>query len=191
MTTTLTTEQLLAIPLEELRERVSLAERLALAARLTPTGQYALADPVVQPQGQDAAAAATATRKRRTKAEIEADEKAAAAAAAASAPKTTEAAADELELSLDDNTASASAGDGADLSLDDDEFNMLGDGGDATPSLEEMRAQIVKIATEIRDAQDKNRLTAVKALMQKYGVQRVTEVGDDKLADFFKEFVKV
>ena len=81
-----TSEHILSMPLTELRERVELAERMALAARLTPTGTYDAESAPVNtgsaPSTTPAPEPAKPTRTRRTKEQIAADEAAADAAKA-------------------------------------------------------------------------------------------------------------
>ena len=112
------TATLLAMPLTELRERVELAERMALAARLTPTGAY---DAPAAPVNSGEPAPATTGRKRRTAAEIKADEAAAAgntgSTTTAAATTTSGPTADELMASMEQGPAAADTG--GELSLDD------------------------------------------------------------------------
>lgn len=199
MTQQITAQQILAMPLDELRERVSLAERIALAARLTPTELYAGASPVVQPSAQAGAQAtqgqSSGTGRGRGRPKKDDTPAATQTTTPANTQQSTTQAADELELSLETDDASGGAADGAELTLDDgnDEFDMLSDnsGGSTVLTPEQMREKIAAIATDIRDKKDTNRLTAVKGLLQKYGIQRVTEIGDDKLAAFYNEMSAV
>lgn len=167
--------QVLAMPLAELRERTELAERLALAARLTPErAHYAGGDPVVQPTATETAAAAT--RKRRTKAEIAADE--AAAAAATSAPATTAPADDDFNMD-DDATAS---GDGGDMMLDDDDFV----GGEVEPDLD-YKAEVIKMAQAIKASADTVRLGKVRAILSGHNVQKITDLPDTAMKGLYTQ----
>ena len=178
-----TAEQVLTMPLEELRERAELAERICLAARLTPPGTYAASGSAVN----TAQPAATPAKPRRTKAQIDADNAAAAGtgastttAAAATAPS-----ADELMLDLAPDPAPASGGD---LVLDaGDDGDMLAgfEALEAEMSIDDLKTKVNEIVSDIVAKKDTARLTVARAMLVKFGVQKASEVPDDKLREFY------
>jgi hypothetical protein len=187
------TATLLAMPIEELRERVELAERMALAARLTPQGAYdAAASPVNTGDGASASGSGGTTRKRRTKAEIDADNAAAAAAAgnAGSTSATTTTAtgsgptADELMAAMEPTAPAQS--NGGELSLEDiGDGDMLAGFEEAEKTPAEYRAMAGEIVNDILAKKDKARLDVARALLVKIGVQKASEVPDDRIKEFY------
>lgn len=170
--------QVLTMPLAELRERTELAERLALAARLTPErGQYAEATATVQPGSAATPATEPApTRRRRTKAEIEAAEAAekakAEAAAAAAAP------ADDDGFVMDDDAGA----DGGDMILDDDDFV----GGEVEPDID-YKAEVIKMAQAIQASKDTAKLSKVRAILTARKVQKITDLPETEMKGLYTE----
>ena len=175
--------QVLTMPLAELRERTELAERLALAARLTPEqAPYAGRAPVVQPAATETAAeAAASTRKRRTKAEIAADEAAAAAAAAKTeTPATVETVEEDDGFSMDGDTAS----DGGDMlgAGDDDDFV----GGEVEADVD-YKAEVIKMAQAIKASADSVKLGKVRAILAGHNVQKITDLPDSAMKGLYTQ----
>lgn len=187
-----TSEHILSMPLTELRERVELAERMALAARLTPTGTYDAESAPVN-TGSTASSAPAAepakpTRTRRTKDQIAADEAAAAAAKAAETPATdssTGPSADDLMAAMSPEPAADDSG--SELSLDD-----IGGGDDmmagfeASMTPEEARKQATAIIADIQAKKDTARLAVAREALVKVGAQKASEVPDDKIVEFYE-----
>lgn len=189
----LTAQDVLAMPLGELRERVELAERLALASRLTPSGAYA-GDPA--PVNPAAAAPAPApTRTRRTKEQIAADNAAAAGGgtpAAAPAAASTGPTADELMAAMEPSGAAAAAG--GELSLDDigttGDDDMLAGFEQAELTIPELRQKVGEIVNDIVTKKDAARLAVAREALVKIGVQKASEVPDDRLKEFYDALPK-
>lgn len=188
-----TAQHALTMPLTELRERVELAERLALAARLTPSGAYAAATTDVntnaaQPAPQSAPAPAATGRKRRTKEEIAADE---AKAAAATSPEQAAAngAMTEDDMMAAMETDPAPADNAGTLSLDDigDADDMMAgfvvEEADKTP--EEYGKLAAAIVKDIQDTKDTQRLAVAREALVKLGVQRATDVPLERMKEFY------
>lgn len=187
-----TSEHILSMPLTELRERVELAERMALAARLTPTGTY---DAESAPVNTGSAASTTSapepakpTRTRRTKEQIAADEAAAAAAKAAETPAANAGSgpsADDLMAAMTPEPAADEGG--SELSLDD-----IGGGDDmmagfeASMTPEEARKQATAIIADIQAKKDTARLAVAREALVKVGAQKASEVPDDKIVEFYE-----
>lgn len=177
-----TNEHILSMPLSELRERVELAERMALAARLTPSGTYDAESAPVNTAEPASGTDAPAPRKRRTKAEIEAEKaEAAKAEAAATGPSD-----DELMASM----ASEPAGDagGAELSLDDigDDDMMAGfETAEISLSVADARKKAEAIVNDIITKKDAARLAVAREALVKVGSQKASEVPDDKIVEFY------
>lgn len=187
-----TSEHILSMPLPELRERVELAERMALAARLTPTGTYDAESAPVN-TGSTASSAPAAepakpTRTRRTKDQIAADEAAAAAAKAAETPAANAGSgpsADDLMAAMTPEPAADEGG--SELSLDD-----IGGGDDmmagfeASMTPEEARKQATAIIADIQAKKDTARLAVAREALVKVGAQKASEVPDDKIVEFYE-----
>lgn len=187
-----TSEHILSMPLTELRERVELAERMALAARLTPTGTYDAESAPVN-TGSTASSAPAAepakpTRTRRTKDQIAADEAAAAAAKAAETPAANAGSgpsADDLMAAMTPEPAADEGG--SELSLDD-----IGGGDDmmagfeASMTPEEARKQATAIIADIQAKKDTARLAVAREALVKVGAQKASEVPDDKIVEFYE-----
>lgn len=187
-----TSEHILSMPLTELRERVELAERMALAARLTPTGTYDAESAPVNtgsaPSTTPAPEPAKPTRTRRTKEQIAADEAAAAAAKAAETPAADAGSgpsADDLMAAMSPEPAADDSG--SELSLDD-----IGGGDDmmagfeATMTPEEARKQATAIIADIQAKKDTTRLAVAREALVKVGAQKASEVPDDKIVEFYE-----
>lgn len=187
-----TSEHILSMPLPELRERVELAERMALAARLTPTGTYDAESAPVN-TGSTASSAPAAepakpTRTRRTKDQIAADEAAAAAAKAAETPATdssTGPSADDLMAAMSPEPAADEGG--SELSLDDigGADDMMA-GFEASMTPEEARKQATAIIADIQAKKDTARLAVAREALVKVGAQKASEVPDDKIVEFYE-----
>lgn len=195
-----TAQHALTMSLPELRERVELAERLALAARLTPSGAYAAANAPVNtataPSASPAPEPAKPTRARRTKEQIAADE-----AAAKASESGTAAAADSGGLSADEMMAAMSdpepaTGASGELSLDDigvaDEDDMMKgfEALETEKTPEEYRALVSAIIKDIQDTKDTQRLGVAREALIKVGVQKAGDVPDDKIAEFYNMLPK-
>ena len=168
-----TSEHILSMPLTELRERVELAERMALAARLTPTGTYDAESAPVNtgsaPSTTPAPEPAKPTRTRRTKEQIAADEAAADAAKAAETPATdssTGPSADDLMAAMSPEPATDEGG--SELSLDDigGADDMMA-GFEASMTPEEARKQATAIIADIQAKKDTARLTVAREALVK------------------------
>lgn len=193
-----TSEHILSMPLDELRERVQLAERMALAARLTPSGTYDGESAPVNTgsAGSTASTTAPATttgRKRRTAAEIKADEAAAAAAAAetGAAGSSTGPTADEMMAAMSPEPA-ADAG-STELSLDDIGAGDMMEGFEVeqtTLSPAEARQKAAEIITDIQTKKDTARLSVAREALVKVGAQKASEVPDDKIVEFYNMLPK-
>jgi len=192
-----TSEHILSMPLTELRERVELAERMALAARLTPTGTYDEGSTAVNGSGGASAASQPApasdapkTRTRRTKEQIAADE---AAKAGGGTPATDTAAGGESSMSADDMMAAMSEPAAADtgageLSLDDIGTGDMMEGfetAETTLSVAEARKQAEAIVADIIAKKDNARLGVAREALVKVGFQKASEVTDDKIVEFY------
>lgn len=183
-----TSEHILSMPLTELRERVELAERMALAARLTPTGTYdAESAPVNTGSTTTSAPApepAKPTRTRRTKEQIAADE-AAAAAKATETPATEGPSADELMAAMSPEPAADDGG--SELSLED-----IGGGDDmmagfeASMTPEQARKEATAIIADIQTKKDTARLAVAREALVKVGARKASEVPDDKIVEFYE-----
>lgn len=171
--------QVLTMPLAELRERTELAERLALAARLTPErGQYAEATATVQPTPAATPATEPApTRRRRTKAEIEADNAAAEKAKAEAEAAAAATAADDDSFVMDDDGS-----DGGDMILDDDDFV----GGEVEPDID-YKAEVIKMAQGIQASKDTAKLAKVRAILTARKVQKITELPETEMKGLYTE----
>lgn len=190
--------ELLAMPLTELRERVELAERLALASRyVTPGAQYAGNSSAVQPQiteslqtGNPAASTANTaadTPKPATPRTRKATTKTEPAPAPTSNPSSSGPSAEELfaasEPTLDDLDASTGGDDMlADFSLD----------GPAEDDNTDWRAVLGDLAvakqTKWKADNDGEALKRARALMAEFGVQRIGDLPDDKVKSFHDKF---
>lgn len=192
-----TAQHILTMPLSEMRERVELAERLALAARLTPSGAYAGSTAAV-----NTATAATdtpapepvkPTRARRTKEQIAADEAAAKAAQAPATPEpTSDMSADDMMEAMSTDSAPAASGE---LSLDEIGTDMMEgfEALDASPPAktpDEYRALVAAIIKDIQETKDTQRLGVAREALAKVGVQKAGDVPDDKIADFYNMLPK-
>lgn len=200
-----TSEHILSMPLTELRERVELAERMALAARLTPTGTYDGESTAVNTGGAASAPSAPAApaapaadapkpRTRRTKEQIAADEAAAKAAAAGSsgtAESSTGPTADEMMEAMSPEPAADEGG--TELSLDDIGTGDMLEGFEveqATLSPAEARQKAAEIITDIQTKKDTARLAVAREALVKVGAQKASEVPDDKIVEFYNMLPK-
>lgn len=194
-----TSEHILSMPLPELRERVQLAERMALAARLTPRGTYDGESSAVntgEAASTPAAPAADAPkpRTRRTKEQIAADEAAAKAAAAGSsgtAESSTGPTADEMMEAMSPEPAADEGG--TELSLDDIGTGDMLEGFEveqATLSPAEARQKAAEIITDIQTKKDTARLAVAREALVKVGAQKASEVPDDKIVEFYNMLPK-
>jgi len=197
-----TSEHILSMPLTELRERVELAERMALAARLTPTGTYDEGSAAVNsgaagsspsPAPAAAPAAEAPKRTRRTKEQIAADEAAAAAAAAAETPAAATGGDASGGMSDADLMAAmseepaADAG-GSELSLDDIGTGDMMEGFEAaetTLSVADARKGAEAIVADIIAKKDQARLAVAREALVKVGAQKASEVPDEKIVEFY------
>lgn len=192
-----TSEHILSMPLPELRERVQLAERMALAARLTPRGTYDGESSAVN-TGEAASApstpAAPKPRTRRTKEQIAADEAAAKAAAAGSsgtAESSTGPTADEMMAAMSPEPAADEGG--TELSLDDIGTGDMMEGFEVeqtTLSPAEARQKAAEIITDIQTKKDTARLAVAREALVKVGAQKASEVPDDKIVEFYNMLPK-
>lgn len=180
-----TAQHALTMPLTELRERVELAERLALAARLTPSGAYAAATTDVNTAPSSSAgqtpAPAPAPRKRRTKEEIAADEAAAAQTAANGAMT-------EADMMAAMDTAPETASDAGTLSLDDigEDDMMAGfEAAEVAKTPEEYSALCAAIIKDIQETKDAQRLGVAREALVKMGVQRASDVPLSKMKELY------
>lgn len=195
-----TSEHILSMPLPELRERVQLAERMALAARLTPRGTYDGESSAVNTGGAAPAAPAAPAadapkpRTRRTKEQIAADEAAAKAAAAGSsgtAESSTGPTADEMMEAMSPEPAADEGG--TELSLDDIGTGDMLEGFEveqATLSPAEARQKAAEIITDIQTKKDTARLAVAREALVKVGAQKASEVPDDKIVEFYNMLPK-
>lgn len=194
-----TSEHILSMPLPELRERVQLAERMALAARLTPSGTYDGESSAVN-TGETAsttpapAADAPKPRTRRTKEQIAADEAAAKAAEAGStgtAESSTGPTADEMMAAMSPEPAADEGG--TELSLDDIGTGDMMEGFEVeqtTLSPAEARQKAAEIITDIQTKKDTARLAVAREALVKVGAQKASEVPDDKIVEFYNMLPK-
>ena len=161
-TSTLSAADILAMPLAELRERVDLAERLAIAGRHAPAGtptSPAAAQPV-----KPAAAPKAATPS---------------PAPAQPAP------APAASTATDDDEAALGGGSAAgDFGGDDD---MLADFVEQL-SPEDAKAKAVAIAKQVIAKKDTKELASAREIMQKYGVTKVSEVAAGKEVELYNDF---
>lgn len=186
-----TSEHILSMPFAELRERVELAERMALAARLTPSGTYAGESTPVNTGGATSAPAAAetpapATRKRRTKAEIDADNAKAAAAEAGTAAS--EPSADDLMAAMTPEPAADTGSDDGGLSLEDigtDDMMAGFETEEAALSPAEARQKASAIIADIQATKDTARLSVAREALVKVGFQRASDIPDDKIVEFY------
>ncbi|USN16419.1 hypothetical protein POLUDNITSA_00040 [Brevundimonas phage vB_BpoS-Poludnitsa] len=191
-----TSEHILSMPLPELRERVQLAERMALAARLTPSGTYDGESSAVN-TGETAsttpapAADAPKPRTRRTKEQIAADEAAAKAAEAKAAESSTGPTADEMMAAMSPEPAADEGG--TELSLDDIGTGDMMEGFEVeqtTLSPAEARQKAAEIITDIQTKKDTARLAVAREALVKVGAQKASEVPDDKIVEFYNMLPK-
>lgn len=197
-----TSEHILSMPLPELRERVQLAERMALAARLTPSGTYDGESSAVN-TGEAASAPSTAAtpaadapkpRTRRTKEQIAADEAAAKAAEATetgTAENSTGPTADEMMAAMSPEPAADEGG--TELSLDDIGTGDMMEGFEVeqtTLSPAEARQKAAEIITDIQTKKDTARLAVAREALVKVGAQKASEVPDDKIVEFYNMLPK-
>lgn len=191
-----TSEHILSMPLTELRERVQLAERMALAARLTPSGTYDGESSAVN-TGETAsttpapAADAPKPRTRRTKEQIAADEAAAKVAEAKAAESSTGPTADEMMAAMSPEPAADEGG--TELSLDDIGTGDMMEGFEVeqtTLSPAEARQKAAEIITDIQTKKDTARLAVAREALVKVGAQKASEVPDDKIVEFYNMLPK-
>lgn len=175
MTSTLTAADVLAMPLAELRERVDLAERLAIAARHASTSGGVAASPATAsttttqpaPAGKPAAAAAPKAAPK-------------AAPAAAAAPAQAAPADDFAEDALSGSVASG------DFEVGGDDDMLAGFVEEITP--EDAKVKAVEIAKQVISKKDTNELAIARGIMQKYGVSKVSEVAAGKEVELYNDF---
>lgn len=190
--------EILTMPLSELRERVELAERLALASRLTPTASYAQNGGEHKPQITESLPTAdnsastsdpkpSRSRKNKTTEAPKEDPK---ETAKGTEPAGDAPSAEDFGSALDSNEPNS-----GELSLDDLEDadgDMMADfslDGETTPDYRALLTDFAeKFQAECRAKNDKARLTKARDLMQKYGVQRIGDLPDDKVEEFYAEF---
>lgn len=167
---TLSVADILTMPLSELRERVDLAERLAIASRHTPAGTSTSAA-AATPVKPAAAAAAPKPTPAATPAP----------AAVATTPPATAAVSDD-EMALGGGSPAAS--DLGDFSASDD---MLADFVEQL-SPEDAKAKAVAIAKQVISKKDNSELAIAREIMQKYGVSKVSEVAAGKEVELYNDF---
>ena len=203
--------ELLTMSLTELRERVELAERLALASRyVTPGTQYAGNSGAVQPQiteslqsgNQAASTSNTASgetdgatpRKRRATTKTEP----APAPAPTSNPSSSGPSAEELFNAAE--TADTGGAASTDFSLDDldaanneaddmlADFSLDGPAEDNTDWRAVLTAMAAEKQTKWKAANDGESLKRPRALMSEFGVERIGDLPDEKLKAFHDKF---
>ncbi|USN16650.1 hypothetical protein FANBOY_00430 [Brevundimonas phage vB_BgoS-Fanboy] len=197
-----TSEHILSMPLTELRERVQLAERMALAARLTPSGTYDGESTAVN-TGEAASAPSTPAtpaadapkpRTRRTKEQIAADEAAAKGGGTAetgTAESSTGPTADEMMAAMSPEPAADEGS--TELSLDDIGAGDMMEGFEVeqtTLSPAEARQKAAEIITDIQTKKDTARLAVAREALVKVGAQKASEVPDDKIVEFYNMLPK-
>lgn len=165
-TTTLTAAEILSIPLAELRERVDLAERLAIAARHG---------------GASSAPAATPSAGSSNKPQAAAVVKPTPAAAPKAAP-----AAVENDDPLGDFTSGDAGGDPlGDFGGTGDDDLMSGFVEEVSPADARTKAQTV--AKAVIDKKDAAELDIARGILKKYGVNKIGEVKDDKIVQLWND----
>ena len=178
----LTAADILTMPITELRERVDLAERLAIAARHSGNGGSA-ASPSSTASANTAQAGAAGKTQAGASGKTTAPTATPKPATPAPAPVVAPAADDFAEDAL-----SGSAGD----ALGD--FDVSGGGDDmlagftAEMSPEDARAKAVEIGKAVIGRRDTNELAKARDIMQKYGVSKVGEVALDKAGELYNDF---
>ncbi len=197
-----TSEHILSMPLTELRERVQLAERMALAARLTPSGTSDGESTAVN-TGEAASAPSTPAtpaadapkpRTRRTKEQIAADEAAAKGGGTAETGTTessTGPTADEMMAAMSPEPAADEGS--TELSLDDIGAGDMMEGFEVeqtTLSPAEARQKAAEIITDIQTKKDTARLAVAREALVKVGAQKASEVPDDKIVEFYNMLPK-
>lgn len=176
--TVLISPEILTMPLAELRERVDLAERLAIASRHTNAAGSGPATSAASASGTGKEAPAAGTVKPAAKPATSAAAKPAAAAA--------KPAAKPAPAVVDDDDAAFGDGGAGDF----------GDGGDMLDgfveelSPEQAKAAAVEIAKKVIAAKEKEELTAARGIMAKYGVSKVSDIPDDSAVEAYEAFAE-
>lgn len=182
----------LIMPLNELRERVDLVERLAIASRhAVLAGAGASPSSATTGAGSSSSSQAAATSKPASTPAASSTKPAAAAAKPAATPTKPAAAAPAADADLD-----AAFGDGGTSGDAGDFSSELGDGGDMlsdfVPDMtpEDAKAAAVKIAGAVIGKKEAAELTAARTVMQKFGVTKVSEVPNERAVELLTEFKK-
>jgi hypothetical protein len=168
---------IVSMPLAELRERVELAERLAIANRFASTAIPAGAGAsAASASGDGKVAQPGAGVKQQTAAEKKA------AAAAAEAAKKTAATppADDDDAAFGDGTSSGAG----DFGEGDD---ML-DGFVEDLSPEQAKAAAIEIAKKVIAKKDAKELASARTIMQSYSVSKVSDIPDDNAVEAYNKF---
>lgn len=186
----LTAADILSIPIAELRERVELAERLAIASRhgssgtgsavasLTGTSTSTQAGAAGKP------AATAATPKPAPAATAKPATPAPAAAAKPATPPAAAAAADDDEAALGGTSVGDFTGD--ELTAADDDDMLSGFVEDITP--EDAKVKAVAIAKQVISKKDNSELAIARTIMQKYGVSKVSEIAAGREVELYTDF---
>lgn len=170
MSSALTANDILSMPLAELRERVALAERLSIAARHAPgtdsppkptasanTAQSAapVKGPAAQPTQQTATPKAQPTAK---------------------------------ATPSDDFTDDALSGglSSGDFELGGDDDMLAGFVEELTP--EAAKEKAIAIAKQVIAKKDNSELAIARTIMQKFGVSKVSEIAAGKEVELYKDF---
>lgn len=169
-TTTLTAADILSIPLAELRERVDLAERLSIAARHG---------------GASSSSAATPSAGSATKPQAAAVVKPTPAPAAKPTPAA--AAVVENDDPLGDFTSGGDAGGDAlgDFGGGADDDLMSGFVEEVSPA--DARTKASEVAKIVIGRKVTSELDIARGILKKYGVNKIGEVGDDKIVALWND----
>lgn len=188
----LTAADILSIPIAELRERVELAERLAIASRHGSSGTgSAVASPTgtststqAGAAGKPAATAATPKPAPAATAKPATPAPAPAAAAKPATPPAAAAAADDDEAALGGTSVGDFTGD--ELTAADDDDMLSGFVEDITP--EDAKVKAVAIAKQVISKKDNSELAIARTIMQKYGVSKVSEIAAGREVELYTDF---
>ena len=180
----------LAMPLTELRERVDLVERLAIASRhavLTGSGS---ASPSATTGAGSPSSSQAATAGKGAQAGAASAPKPAAAKPAAAAAKPAPAASEtaDLDAAFGDGGDAAASGGGGDFAdaLGDGDDMLAGFVPDITP--EDAKAAAVKIAGQVIAKKEQSELAIARTIMQKFGVSKVSDVPNERAVELMTEF---
>lgn len=186
----LTAADILSIPIAELRERVELAERLAIASRHGSSGTgSAVASPTgtstsTQAGAAGKPAATAAAPKPAPAATAKPATPAPAAAAKPATPPAAAAAADDDEAALGGTSVGDFTGD--ELTAGDDDDMLSGFVEDITP--EDAKVKAVAIAKQVISKKDNSELAIARTIMQKYGVSKVSEIAAGREVELYTDF---